>query len=924
MPKSLSCTTEWTWKGARWWKFDFHTHTPASEDYGKGPQQAQLKQRTPREWLLDHMRAGIECVAITDHNSGAWVDKLKAALAELESEKPDGFHPLWLFPGVEISVNGGIHLLAILDPSKTTSDVDTLLGAVGFTGIKGKSDDVTARSFTEVVREIERAGGIAIPAHVDGDNGLFKLTGTTLNQALECGSVVAMEVVDPSSQMPGLYKEKKLRWTEVLGSDAHHPQGKAGQRFPGSHFTWIKMGPPSLEGLRLALLDGPLSGRRFDQVPEDPNRHADLVIESIEVSNARYMGRSQTFKVELNPWLNAIIGGRGTGKSTLVEFVRMALRRESELPKALATDFEKYLKVYQSRDDDGLLTGDSRFTVTYRKDRTRFRIQWSQRGNVEPIEVQDGNGVWKPDQGDVAQRFPVRIYSQKQIFELAKAPLALLRIVDDAREVDRRSWDERWKEEEARFLSLRAKAREIEAGLADEPRLRGELEDIGRRLAIFEEAGHADVLKEYQKRLRQQRGVQAWEQTWSGSGDRLRSLAGDLLPDSLDASLFEADRDEDQDILQKGATPLTRLEAVRVQLEDLARETDEALTQWNRARDESAWRLAVNRAIEEYEKLRQRLKAEEAGDPSAYGELVQRRQALEGRLKELESRRTQLENVRRDADESLARLRELRRDLTQRRSSFLDNILTDNPYVRIEVIPYGTCETVEPEFRRLLQREAGGFEKDIDALLDGLYTNGADAQAIEQRLAQIKAKLRDIAKGTYNGDLGDRRFAGHVGKLPPEVFDRLDLWLPEDSLQVQYSTTEDGSGFRSIQEGSPGQKTAALLAFLFSYGEEPIILDQPEDDLDNHLIYDLIVGHLRRIKQKRQVIVVTHNANIVLNGDAELVVALVPRSGETHQECAGCLQERKVRDTICAVMEGGREAFEKRYQRITLERWHHV
>ena len=113
--------------------------------------------------------------------------------------------------------------------------------------------------------------------------------------------------------------------------------------------------------------------------------------------------------------------------------------------------------------------------------------------------------------------------------------------------------------------------------------------------------------------------------------------------------------------------------------------------------------------------------------------------------------------------------------------------------------------------------------------------------------------------------------------------------------------------------------SAALLAFLFSYGEEPIILDQPEDDLDNHLIYDLIVTQLRRIKQRRQVIVVTHNANIVVNGDAELVVALVARGGETHPECAGSLQERTVRDTICAVMEGGREAFEQRYRRIALE-----
>ena len=911
-------STEWNWLGARWWKFDFHTHTPASEDYGKGPQQAQLKQRTPKEWLLDFMCAGIDCLAITDHNSGAWIDELKNALKELESEEPDGFRQLWLFPGVEISVNGGVHLLAIFDPSKTTSDIDTLLGAVEYEGTKGRSDGVTRKSFPEVIQKIEQAGGIAIPAHVDLDNGLFNLTGTTLARALECESVLAMEVVDPSSQKPQVYQDKKLRWTEVLGSDAHHPDGNTGQRFPGSHFTWIKMGMPSLEGLRLALLDGLLSVLRSDQVSEDPNRHGDMAVESIEVCNARYMGRSRTFKVEFNPWFNAIIGGRGTGKSTLVEFLRIALQRQDELPDALANDFQKYRNIYQSRDDNGLLTDQADLTAYYRKDGTRFRICWSVKETAPQIEVQNDNGDWQSDQGDVAQRFPVRIYSQKQIFELAKAPLALLRIVDDAREVDRPSWNEDWKAEEARFLSLRAKAREIEASLADEPRLRGELEDIKRKLAVFEESGHAGVLKEYQKRLLQQRGVQTWEETWAGAGDRLREVARELLPDPLDASLFEADTDEDRDILGKAEDALNELRALQQELEKLAKRVDGIATRWRQARDGSRWKQAVDGAIQKYKELIQRLKAEEAGDPSAYGELVRRRQILERKLNDMEARRDDLQEICQQADESLKRIMELRRDLTRRRKEFLINVLRDNPYVRIEVIPYGAREMAELDLRKLLQREEGGFEKDIGALLEELYANCANVQDIEQRLTEIKARLRDIARGTYSGPLADRRFAGHLGKLPPEVFDRLDLWFPEDLLQVEYSTTADGTGFRSIHEGSPGQKTAALLAFLLSYGDEPIILDQPEDDLDNRLIYDLVVQQLRSIKRKRQVIVVTHNANIVVNGDAEFVVALAARGGETHQDCAGCLQEKTVRDTICAIMEGGREAFEQRYRRIAL------
>jgi energy-coupling factor transporter ATP-binding protein EcfA2 len=911
----------WNWSGARWWKFDLHTHTPASLDYGKGPRQAELRQRTPSEWLLDYMRAGVDCLAVTDQNTGAWIDPLKTALAELETGQPDGFRQIYLFPGVEISVHGGIHVLAIFDPSKTTSDIDTLLGSTGFQGSKGSSDSVTTKSFPDVVAEIHRAGGIAIPAHVDNQGGLFTLHGTTLEQALDCREIIAMEVRDRSSAKPAQYHEKHLSWTEVIGSDSHHPSGTVGQRYPGSHFTWVKMAQPNLEGLQLALFDGRLSVQRSDEQVGDPNAHAPSLMESIEVSDARYMGRSQPFQINFNPWLNAVIGGRGTGKSTLLEFLRIALRREEEIRDSpLASDLGKYRRVYNKRDDDGLLTPESHFVVTYRKNGTRYRVQWSVLGSLNPIEVEDDTGNWRAEQGEVALRFPARIYSQKQVFELAKAPLALLRIVDEAPGVGRRSWEERWREAETRFLSLRAQAREIEAGLAEEPRLLGELEDTKRKLAVFEGAGHAAVLKEYQRRMRQRRAVETWQEGWASTGDRLRGLAEELVPDPLDAAVFEDGDDPGASLIEKSGAPLSVLRRVRDRLEELAREADDVVAQWNKSREESDWKRALDAAISGYEELRRRLADEGAGDPSTYGELVQRRHIIEAHLQDFESRRKQVESVRRESDSCLESLLALRRELTDRRTTFVGEVLANNKYVRIQVTPYGACETVEGEIRTLIQREGGGFEKDIEGLISILPVGSPDATVFEQRLGALKTRLREIAKGSYSsGDLRDQRFANHLAKLSPEAFDRLDAWFPEDTLEVEYSTGADDASFRPIQEGSPGQKTAALLAFLLSYGDEPIVLDQPEDDLDNHLIYDLIVGQLRNIKRRRQVIVVTHNANIVVNGDAELVVALAARNGETQKECVGSLQERAVRETICAVMEGGREAFERRYRRISLE-----
>ena len=915
---------EWTWNGARWWKFDFHAHTPASSDYGKGSQQQELRQQSPKDWLLAYMRAEVDCVAVTDHNSGDWIDRLKTAIEELKADLPSDYRELFLFPGMEISVHGGIHLLAIFDPSKTSSDIDVLRGAVGYQGTSGQSDGVTLKSFVEVVGEITSAGGISIPAHVDGENGLIQVSsGTTLQQALDCKDIFAMELNNLNAQKPQTYIDKHLNWTEVLGSDAHHPSGNAGQRYPGSHFTWIKMGCPDMEGLRLALLDGALSVVRSDRDTDNPNKHAALALDSIEVSQARYMGRSQSFTIKFNPWFNAIIGGRGTGKSTSVEFLRLALRRKDEVHEALQPEFEQYEQIYRDREDSGLLTLNAAIKVICRKEGEWFRIQWNPAGNLEPIERKI-HGQWQHAEGDIQQRFPVRIYSQKQVFQLAKTPLALLKIIDEAPGVGYDSWSKKWKTEESRFLSLRARAREIEASLAEESRLRGELDDVKRKLAIFEQAGHTEILKSFQKRIRQQRDVEAWEESWTGAGTQLRKIAAELVPDLLGKTSFDSDLASDNELIGYASKVHSRLDEICEGVKDLASQADEVVSNWVKSKSASTWKQNLDAAAQAYHELQENLAREGAGNPAAYGEFVQHRQTIEQRLKELDERKRQVGALNTQADACLQQLLNIRRDLTASRRKFLKDVLNGNRYVRIQVVPYGARETVESEFRQLLQRGDGGFEKDIgspngEGLLGQLYGNNTDARDIEQNLANIKDTIKKInLKQVDTGALADKRFATHVGKLPPETIDRLCLWFPEDSLEVQYSATDDEQDFRPIEAGSPGQKTAALLAFLLSYGEEPLILDQPEDDLDNHLIYDLIVTQLREVKRRRQVIVVTHNANIVVNGDAELVVALAARGRETQQECEGSLQEQQVRDTICEVMEGGREAFEDRYRRIAL------
>ena len=487
----------WPYPGARWWKFDFHTHTPASVDYGAGSRQDVI---TESEWLLRFMQAEIDCVAVTDHNSGAWIDRLKSALTAMEADPPEGFRPLHLFPGVELSVNGGFHLLAVFGPEKSTADIDTLLGAVDYRGTKGDSNGVTAKSGVEVVRTVLEQGGIPIPAHADRDKGLFRLTtdgdGTALDsnttaQVLDCDGILAMEIVDRTAPKPEIYSQRKLGWTEVIGTDDHGVPGR--DRSPGSHYTWVKMAAPSLEGLRLALLDGDASSilRSDEEGHGDANSTPEFFVESVEVRGARYMGQGESAKFRFSPWLNALVGGRGTGKSTVIHSLRLALRMEDEL----------------SRLEKGSNT---------RKVFERFNRQ-----SVED----EGMGNWflSASQSITRTRFPARVFSQGQIAELAGEDQSAL-----LHEIDRSSGAaERWHDvRKARdaFLATRARIRALDTEIStDFDDLLVSLEDAERQLGDYEKAGHARILKEYRQRSRQQTELERHFETTRERGTATRS-----------------------------------------------------------------------------------------------------------------------------------------------------------------------------------------------------------------------------------------------------------------------------------------------------------------------------------------------------------------------------------------------------------------
>ncbi|EEC9677152.1 ABC transporter, partial [Escherichia coli] len=744
------------------------------------PNQAQYMQITHKDWLLNYMRQGIDCVAVTDHNSGAWIDPLKQALKELASESHEDYRPLYLFPGVELTVQGNIHILAIFGEDKTTSDIDSLLGAVRYRGTKGKSDGCSECSAVEVIDEIARSGGLAIPAHVDQASGLFTVcTGNTLEQVLDNKCVFAMEVTDLAKAKPQLYIGKNLNWAEILGTDSHHPSGTGNQRYPGSHFTWVKMSEPSYDGLRLALVDGALSLKRSDNFTGDPNIHGQLAIESIVVDDAKYLGRGQSLTCQLNPWLNTIIGGRGTGKSTSLEFLRIALKRKGEIPKSLEKEFTKYSQTSKDRQDEGLLKDSTKITVGFRKDGGRFRITWSNTDDIYSIEEETAPGVWCASEGDIAQRFPVRIYSQKQIFELAKHPQALLQVVDDAPEVNHRDWQLKWDELVSKYLSLRAQEREVQAGLQEESVTKGQLEDVKRKLDVFEKAGHADVLKAYQLRQNQSKAMDSWVTTWEDSAEQVRDISGSLLPAELDLQYFDIGNADDKELFDTIKDIRATFEKLQTEMNSIAQRIDDVKNSWNQTRSDLGISKRITAASHEYNALLGQLSAADAGDPSAYGVLVKQRQDFEDKLKGFDKKRETLAQHQKSAEEYLVKLHEHRALITKLREDFLKDTLVGNSYVQINVIPFGNKITVEEEFRNLIGRSGGGFDRDI-GVVDGdegllAYLTQDQSNTMDDKIEKIKSSLLAIHENDTMAveSCKDRRFVSLIQGLTPEQIDRI-------------------------------------------------------------------------------------------------------------------------------------------------------
>lgn len=900
--------------GAKWWKFDFHCHTPASNDYGKGIDQEILKSKTPREWLLDYMRQDFDCVAVTDHNSGAWIDILKHELTKMEQEQIEGYRPIIIYPGVEISVNGGIHVLALFDPSKSSSDIMVTLRKAGYDGDLGDTDQCTSKSLNDVLSIITKDNGIAIPAHVDEPSGIFnELNGVTLKSILNHKSLLSIELCNLEFEKPTVYRELKLNLTEVVGSDSHRPE-QIGRRF-----TWVKMEKPSIDALRLALHDGEDGVLRSDATSDNPNSLRDaFYIKNVIIKNGAKAGRGEQLKVNFSPWFTTLIGGRGSGKSSILEYLRLPLNNRSDIPKSLNDRFERFAKI-SSRGQTGMLTPETEVRVELFKDRREIALTWKDNTIFE--EIRNNNGDWE-SQGESSlpsERFPIQIYSQKQLYEMTKDRHAILNLID--KQFNKQEWLKTKEDLQSQWLDMQSQRRKLKLKLTKQHDIRMELKDIEAKLKIYDELGHKKTLDDYKSAISIDghfniifKELIEYEEYVTNI---LKKVRGNIhFNDNLTAELD----DESAKIIHFYKEKWNKIEN---QTFNLVEQIAKFRSSFENDITNLPWQATKNQKIKNYEYLIGQLNVNTMPSSELYETFIKRKTELENELKIM----SKVEEEYKESDLKQQTLFENiighEKKLREQRNSIILNWNQNNSDIKIILDEMGDLQLAEKEFRSLIRREGTVFSKDICELDDdGVSTRGflhnlmietKSEERWESRSINLK-NLLTAREDKLNGY--SKNFIKHIHSLrdeSPEDIDRVAIWFPEDRIILKLMVRDRE---QNIDIGSAGQRTAAILSLLLSLEGSPLIIDQPEDDLDTKRITDLVVKGIRKLKVRQQVIVITHNPNIPVNGGAEQIVHLNFASGLIRVAAQGALQNKEVRQAVCDVMEGGSEALSSRYYRI--------
>jgi energy-coupling factor transporter ATP-binding protein EcfA2 len=597
--------------------------------------------------------------------------------------------------------------------------------------------------------------------------------------------------------------------------------------------------------------------------------------------------------LEFADGLNCLIGGRGTGKTTALEFLRYGL--------GLMPDAKTHPQ--RHRAIEGLVKanlGGGRLSIELRT-KTGMRYT-AERGAAEAVQVMNEAGTAVPVLLDRDQIFGADVFSQNQIEEIASNPAAQLALLD------------RFVESETSTIvrELELLQRQLDQTTVDLRRLDTEIDDLRARaseLPVIEErlkgvaqAGGPDAAKvnaAHAAKTARAREAQVPDQlvaatqkaasATAAAGAALQATAEAQLDSAVragpNADLFAALEADVQAFGRVLVAEATAIAAAAAAAEATIRRHQLAILE-RHALQEADYRKAVSEFEEE-------------------GGRAAERAALQGSLTEAVTATKQKE-----AKDSQ------RRGLTTKRGEFLGQMseLRDRRFAARKRV----AERLTQQFSsiRVTVAQAADSQAYRDLIARALKGASIKQNVAADRLAEVFLP-GELSRAAANGDI--KVIAERTG-FDEERSRKIADALRSDGCAYEIESVDledvpciellDGDKYKESPNLSTGQRCTTILPILLVQSERPLLIDQPEDNLDNAFIYDTIVQALRSVKGARQVIFVTHNPNILVLGEAERVFVFESDGHHAKLRRVGTVDACK--DDIETILEGGREAFLQR------------
>ena len=853
--------------GSTWVRADFHMHTKADKEFSYSGEPNEFVTLYVKALVQARTRVGV----ITNHNKFDR-DEFKALRKRAQKDE------ILLLPGVELSIKdgaNGIHTLVVFSPEwidnqdnknyiQSFLDV-TFAGQANYENENGRSN----HDLNDTVRELNKFNRdyFLICAHVEDRSGLWtEMKGGRLGELAQfeafrerCLGFQKVRTRDlrmtVKQQMAGCYP------AEVEGCDC-----KSIEQIGKGESTFLKIGALTFEAVKFALLD------HANRVSSEPPPRTHSYLRSVSFEGAKLEGT----ELALSPALNTLIGIRGSGKSSILESIRYALG--IELPEKVDSDGYKRGSVEHALGSGGKVTLKA---VDRQGNGYEIRRILGEQpdvyvnGTLQPgINIRE-TVLHKPiyfgqkDLSSTGQGFENELVEKLVGDSLSdvRHEIALKKqaVVETVRRLQK-------------LLDVAEKQQEYQNRQAD----------AEHRLKVFRQHGVAEKLQKQVDFEQDSRALKGLTDFIDGYIDSFIELVAQYEDDFRSKRKYESKQNAEffkdvMAIFDRVATGFAQIGQIVEQTRAASAEMKAKALSFEQSKGALKEEFA-----EVARKLSEELKSSGATavEPDEFLKL----------RKSIDNAKQMLVALGKEKDQQSALQAQLTAELTALNDRWheefrlirdrLDKINQQETALQIEIEYKGD----KSAFLKYLKDMFRG-SKLRETTLDSLTAEFADGAAVYREMDKAK-KLVGNSSDTF-----EQYFRENLTALL--------TWQVPNKFTIRYHG-------KQLKHHSLGQRASALILFVLSQREnDVVIIDQPEDDLDNQTIYADVIKLVRKLKPETQFIFATHNPNIPVLGDAEQVIACEYGDDRIGTQ-VGSIDCPALQEAIVKIMEGGEEAFRER------------